>query len=439
MNLFNIYIISIFAYICEGYTLWLYCSGLFERRYNFIKRLLIYIIFYTIPILFIGLRIFSLNCILFFLMTMLIICTAYKVTPGKSMLHALLATFIMCITELIVMVAVPDYGQNVLGYIDSFKVQVMIYYISKLLYLIFMYIASYILSKKEHPGTTSTLKVFAPVGICAISVFIINSFCILCVNISLSTKYVTLILISATVLLCLNVLAINMYNYIEKQYIQNEKLNLQLQNESLSIEYYKQLAEMDEKQKIMIHDIKNHLLSIKELNKEHNYNEIDKYISTLLYSEEFSKPVMVSDNEILNAIAYRFQKKCSDKNITFITDIRSKTVSFISPDDCTSLFCNLLDNAYEAACKTDDGHITLKICSDTSDKLTIMVNVVNSCNGNPFDSHGKLKTSKKDTISHGYGLKSIERVVNKYNGFIDMYYDENDSTFHTLISFSDRM
>ena len=196
---------------------------------------------------------------------------------------------------------------------------------------------------------------------------------------------------------------------------------------------------MDEKQKIMIHDIKNHLLSIKELNKEHNYNEIDKYISTLLYSEEFSKPVMVSDNEILNAIAYRFQKKCSDKNITFITDIRSKTVSFISPDDCTSLFCNLLDNAYEAACKTDDGHITLKICSDTSDKLTIMVNVVNSCNGNPFDSHGKLKTSKKDTISHGYGPKSIERVVNKYNGFIDMYYDENDSTFHTLISFSDRM
>lgn len=52
-----------------------------------------------------------------------------------------------------------------------------------------MYIASYILSKKEHPGTTSTLKIFAPVGICAISVFIINSFCILCVNISLSTKY----------------------------------------------------------------------------------------------------------------------------------------------------------------------------------------------------------------------------------------------------------
>lgn len=107
MNLFNIYIISIFTYICEGYTLWLYCSGLFERRYNFIKRLLIYIIFYTIPILFIGLRMFSLNCILFFVMTMLIICTAYKVTPGKSMLHALLATFIMCITELIVMVAVP--------------------------------------------------------------------------------------------------------------------------------------------------------------------------------------------------------------------------------------------------------------------------------------------------------------------------------------------
>ena len=152
--------------------------------------------------------------------------------------------------------------------------------------------------------------------------------------------------------------------------------------------------------------------------------------------------VQIEDNgfdDLAKHVVEYFDATYPDKNITFITDIRSKTVSFISPDDCTSLFCNLLDNAYEAACKTDDGHITLKICSDTSDKLTIMVNVVNSCNGNPFDSHGKLKTSKKDTISHGYGLKSIERVVNKYNGFIDMYYDENDSTFHTLISFSDRM
>lgn len=39
MNLFNIYIISIFAYICEGYTLWLYCSGLFELQIQFYKKI----------------------------------------------------------------------------------------------------------------------------------------------------------------------------------------------------------------------------------------------------------------------------------------------------------------------------------------------------------------------------------------------------------------
>lgn len=149
-----------------------------------------------------------------FVMTMLIICTAYKVTPGKSMLHALLATFIMCITELIVMVAVPDYGQNVLGYIDSFKVQVMIYYISKLLYLIFMYIASYILSKGTSRHNINIKNICTCRNMCN-KRFHYKFFCILCVNISLSTKYVTLILISATVLLCLNVLTINMYNYIE--------------------------------------------------------------------------------------------------------------------------------------------------------------------------------------------------------------------------------
>lgn len=36
-------------------------------------------------------------------------------------------------------------------------------------------------------------------------------------------------------------------------------------------------------------------------------------------------------------------------------------------------------------------------------------------------------------------LKALNVSSINIIGFIDMYYDENDSTFHTLISFSDRM
>ena len=42
-------------------------------------------------------------------------------------------------------------------------------------------------------------------------------------------------------------------------------------------------------------------------------------------------------------------------------------------------------------------------------------------------------TSKKDKEKHGYGQKSIVRIVNKYNGHADNYYDEETKLFDWVI------
>ena len=103
-------------------------------------------------------------------------------------------------------------------------------------------------------------------------------------------------------------------------------------------------------------------------------------------------------------------------------------------DDLTALFCNLLDNAVEAASKMTDSYIDLSVTYNEKASLT-MLTMINSCHKNPFsDKTGKLTTTKQNRLRHGYGLKSIQRIVKKYHGNMQTYFDENSLTFHTILT-----
>lgn len=130
------------------------------------------------------------------------------------------------------------------------------------------------------------------------------------------------------------------------------------------------------------------------------------------------------------------------KKIAFHTDIRNASLDFLADNDVTSLFCNLLDNAVEAAHGIPDAYIELS-CSIRGKTPFVVINIINSCKGNPFQTNGNpnkvltehhLPTKKNNRSSHGFGLKSIRKTVNHYNGDIQMYYNEDTNTFHTIIT-----
>ena len=50
----------------------------------------------------------------------------------------------------------------------------------------------------------------------------------------------------------------------------------------------------------------------------------------------------------MNSILSRYQKLCQDESIDYDVDVRHETVSSMYKEDITSLFDNLLSNAYEA-------------------------------------------------------------------------------------------
>ncbi len=181
--------------------------------------------------------------------------------------------------------------------------------------------------------------------------------------------------------------------------------------------------------------LRKHLQSIQVLNTENNNEQIEAYISNLINSSKLSTPKKVCDNPLLNAIIGRYIHLCNDYKIDFKSDIRHHSTDFLSNDDCTSLFCNLLDNAFEATKNTPDSFIELNIGYNTTHSI-IVITLINSCLNNPFDNNGQLKrTTKTDSRHHGYGIKSIQNTIDKYNGDYNIYYNHSTSTFHTVIIF----
>lgn len=211
------------------------------------------------------------------------------------------------------------------------------------------------------------------------------------------------------------------------------EMQLLLQKEQDLSEYYQVLLKQNENQRILIHDIKNHLLSIAALNDQHEREQIANYLRQLTQSPALSYGVRICDNKLLNLVLHQYRLQCEEKSIRLAPDIRSKTVDFMETKDITSLFCNLLDNAVESAEKMDESFIELKIDKQDSTPF-IKIILINSCRVSPFSKDGrKLLSHKKDPLHHGYGMKSIGRVVEKYHGELKTYYDSDNASFHTII------
>ncbi len=195
--------------------------------------------------------------------------------------------------------------------------------------------------------------------------------------------------------------------------------------------YQNDATNYNENQKILIHDIRKHLFSIAELYRLGKNDKITEYISQLIDYNNLQSPMQVCDNQLLNAIIHNVKKQC-ENNTAIITDIRSCCLDFIKECDITSLFCNLLDNALEASSKTEKSFIELSVRNHSSNDNDIIIIMVNSCQTNPFINN-KLVSTKTDSSHHGYGMKSIQNVVNKYNGMSHFYFESETNTFHSVI------
>ena len=425
-------VLLLFSFFTEAVILWQYTSNLFTSSYGSKIRLALLSALYTILFLLSLLKQTGLNVVSFFVFNTVFLYVLFKLKLLLALFHSAIVTAIMGISEIAVLGIISRFFPHFLLETDAGLVFYTVF--SKIFFFAVIYLLIHLFKGKklnqEQYGHFEILLMLIPVS----SIFIIFTLLSIGETSAFAPPIDFLVTICAVFLLMVNLLVFGINQYNQKKSQEYADLQLLLQKESDSVEYYEMMLAQNENQSILIHDIKKHLQSIKLLNEKHDSDKINAYIQQLMESSDLRGTTNICDNEMLNAILCRYQRQCNDKHIHFHTDIRSGTVQYIYQHDLTSLFCNLLENAMESAENIPDSFIELTVQKKENSPFVIII-LINSCQNTPvYNQEGVPVSHKLDNGRHGFGIKSIKKVVKQYHGNLQMYYDNDSGTFHTIIT-----
>lgn len=432
MELFIYYLL---IYLVEAVAWGLYTSKVFPPRCGRAARLIVLSAIYASLLLIFRLDMVWLNVLGFLLGNLLFLVLCYHSKLLTALFHAGISVALMCACELI---AYPFTLQDS-GSAYYYARMILWAVISKSLYTVSLVLLSRAVCEKENRAEQSGIVIFLLICFPVVSGIIMYILYMISISYPISRQHGHLISGGAVLVLLMNVLVFFIYIYSRKRNKLFTEMQLSLQKEQDQSEYYQNMLRHDENQRILIHDIKNHLQTIALLNNKNAPEEVADYILQLTHSPALTYSVSLCDNRLLNLILCQYQQRCIEQDIRFEMDIRNRTVDFIGDQDMTALFCNLLDNAMESAGKTPGGRIELSIGKQASSSYTV-ITLLNTCQTSPYAKDGrKLVSRKKNPSRHGYGMKSIERITSKYNGEADTHFDPETGVFQTVIMLRDQL
>ena len=176
------------------------------------------------------------------------------------------------------------------------------------------------------------------------------------------------------------------------------------------------------------HDLKHQIQVIRnETNpekKEAYLNDLEKDIS--MYGSLYN-----TGSDVVDTILATKAKTLYDKHINFTCVSDGKRLDILSVMDIVSIFGNALDNAIESVSGVASIDKRLIKLSIYSKHQLLMIKIENYYEHDIKKENGELVTTKKDTLNHGYGIKSIKSVVKKYDGEVSI--DTADGWFRLYI------
>lgn len=235
------------------------------------------------------------------------------------------------------------------------------------------------------------------------------------------------------VLIVMDIIIFVLYNEQDKYYkakIEMENINGLMK---LQKSFYQEEKYSFEQEKIERHDTKNYLLLLQDYVKKGDIESIEKSLDEKLKQNNQWLHVDSGD-EILNIILQNKIKQAIRKNIKVIQEYGITEKINMKPEDLISLVGNGLDNAIEASEKCSNPTITIKI-KNAKNRFEINIdnNFINEITVNESDN--SILSSKAEK-GHGYGIKSMESIVKKYDGIIDWKIQE-DRFFLRVAMFND--
>lgn len=207
--------------------------------------------------------------------------------------------------------------------------------------------------------------------------------------------------------------------------LRNEKaiLNLQVVN------FHKTMDYMDETRRIR-HDFRHHMATISGLVEDHKYQQAQDYLQQYLKSTS-GRMYQFTENNALNALLNYYYNKARDKKVNTKFNIHYPKISNISDVDICSIFGNLLENAVEASQPNLEQTTILEVDLLYDQNHLLTASIKNNHQQQIKKQAGRFISTKRNHVS--WGLRSVESLVNSYNGTLLINHDETSFEVKILI------
>lgn len=232
-------------------------------------------------------------------------------------------------------------------------------------------------------------------------------------------------------ILTANIITFYFFSTLNKNYETELEIKLLKQNNEIAKQNIENADAFVQQMKSVRHDMQNQLTIISNYLDNEKYLEAKKYINNLAgrYLPAV-KNFINADNEAFNAIINSKIAICNQKKIYIEVKEMKNVLKDFDSIDIGVLFGNLLDNAIEAAQHTKSRRITVDV-KQKKNYLSILV--TNSIKTPVLKSNAELETSKNDESLHGIGIKTIKALVEKYDGMIDFFEENEEFCCHIML------
>lgn len=181
------------------------------------------------------------------------------------------------------------------------------------------------------------------------------------------------------------------------------------------IELYRTVSENFDRQRRKTHEYKNQMLCIETLAENGEYDKLKSYVKSITGNLNRELDMIDTNNKIVNAVLNAKYNEAVDNNILMVFKINDLSGINISDEDIVQVLSNLLDNAIEAARQCDINHRLIKLKFTCEDAHTIL-SVSNTYKYEPqITDDGYMITRKEEKQEHGFGLRNVMAVLDKYN------------------------
>ena len=162
------------------------------------------------------------------------------------------------------------------------------------------------------------------------------------------------------------------------------------------------------------HDLKHQISALRSMSSVDREKSISELENAILLYDNLAK----SGNVDLDIVLAEKMLLAEKRGVRLQCIADGKRLDFMRAEDICSLFGNAIDNAIEAAALQDPPQTRIVTLSITAKGNMLFIHVENPCLSKPAFEDGLPVTTKGDTDNHGFGMRSIRYVTEKYGGVL---------------------